>query len=270
MCQSEPSLLDPILLRPLLGSYAGRFDVDALAICDSTSSELLRRADAGAPSGTVVVADRQTAGRGRRGRSWLSAPADSLTFSLLWRFPGTPLELSGLSLVVGVALARALAALGARGVGLKWPNDILLRRTGEFAKLAGILIEMASDRRGTQAVIGIGLNLRAPAGELGQAAAGLADALAPGEPPERHALLAALLLELLRVLDAFTVDGFAGQKSEWQRWHAWQDEPVRVVEDGRELLAGTCIGADTDGSLLVRSERGVERVLAGDVSLRHA
>ena len=83
-------------------------------------------------------------------------------------------------------------------------------------------------------------------------------------------MLAALLIELVRVLDAFTVDGFAGQKSEWQRWHAWQDEPVRIVEDGRELLAGTCIGADADGSLLVRSERGVERVLAGDVSLRHA
>ena len=262
-------LLDPVALRPLLGAYAGRFDVDTLAICDSTSSELLRRADAGAPSGSVLVADAQTAGRGRRGRNWLSAPADSLTFSLLWRFPGSPLQLSGLSLAVGVALARALAGLGAHGVGLKWPNDVLLRRAGEFAKLAGILIEMASDRRGTQVVIGVGLNLRAPDAVPGQPAAGLVDALASGELPERHVLFAALLVELAQVLDAFTVDGFAGQKNEWLRWHAWQDEPVRVVEDGRELLAGTCIGADLDGSLLVRGESGVERVLAGDVSLRH-
>ena len=262
-------LLDPALLRPLLGDFANRFDVDALASCDSTSSELLRRASAGAPSGSVVVADVQHAGRGRRGRHWLSAPDDSLTFSLLWRFSGNALQLSGLSLAVGVALARALAGLGARGVCLKWPNDVLLRQEGEFAKLAGILIELATDRRGTQAVIGIGLNLRAPEGDLGQPVAGLADAL-PGPLPERHALLAALLAELARVLEAFTVNGFSGLKMDWQQLHAWQGEPVRVVEDGREWLAGVCLGADDDGSLLVQSERGLERVLAGDVSLRRA
>src|SRR5574343_282957 len=109
-------LIDPARIKPLLGTLAGRFDLDSLDTCDSTSSELLRRADRGAPGGTVLVADEQTAGRGRRGRAWLSAPADSLTFSLLWRFTGDPLRLSGLSLAVGVALARALERLGAQGV----------------------------------------------------------------------------------------------------------------------------------------------------------
>jgi BirA family biotin operon repressor/biotin-[acetyl-CoA-carboxylase] ligase len=120
------ALIDPVLLKPRLGHLAGRFDVDAVDECDSTSSELMRRADRGAPAGTVVVADRQSAGRGRRGRTWLSSPEASLTFSLLWRFPGPASRLSGLSLAVGLGLAQALEGLGVSGVRLKWPNDVLI------------------------------------------------------------------------------------------------------------------------------------------------
>ncbi len=127
------ALVDPVRLKPLLGPLAGRFDVDGLGLCDSTSSELLRRAEAGAPGGTVVVADEQTAGRGRRGRAWLSSAADSLTFSLLWRFPGPAGRLAGLSLAVGVALAEGLERLGATGVRLKWPNDVLLAQAEHVA-----------------------------------------------------------------------------------------------------------------------------------------
>ena len=122
------TLIDPVILKTRLGTWAGRFDVDALAECDSTSSELLRRAEKGAPAGTVIVADQQSAGRGRRGRQWLSAPEASLTFSLLWRFSGPASQLSGLSLAVGVGLARGLERLGAQGVCLKWPNDVLRAR----------------------------------------------------------------------------------------------------------------------------------------------
>ena len=127
------ALIDPVLLKTRLGNQAGRFDVDALDECDSTNSELLRRAEGGAPSGSVVVADRQSAGRGRRGRNWLSSPESSLTFSLLWRFSGNASTLSGLSLAVGVALAQAMENLGAQGVCLKWPNDVLLRSGDDFA-----------------------------------------------------------------------------------------------------------------------------------------
>ena len=183
------ALIDPVMLKTRLGALAGRFDVDALDECDSTNSELMRRAERGAPSGTVIVADRQSAGRGRRGRSWLSSPETSLTFSLFWRFPGNASRLSGLSLAVGVGLARALNGLGGAGIRLKWPNDVLLARPGEFAKLAGILIELSSDRRGTQAIVGIGLNLAAPAEDLPQPAAGLAEA---GVVADRHQVLAAI------------------------------------------------------------------------------
>ncbi|MEK7738086.1 MAG: biotin--[acetyl-CoA-carboxylase] ligase, partial [Pseudomonadota bacterium] len=110
--------------------------MDILAECDSTNSRLLSLAETGAAAGSVLATERQTGGRGRRGRSWLSASGDSLTFSLLWRFQPNR-SLSGLSLAVGVAVARALEALGVRGITLKWPNDVLLNGR----KLAGVLIE---------------------------------------------------------------------------------------------------------------------------------
>jgi BirA family biotin operon repressor/biotin-[acetyl-CoA-carboxylase] ligase len=259
-------LIDPTLVKPLLGVQSGRFDVDSLEECDSTSSELLRRAERGAPSGTVVVADRQSAGRGRRGRTWMSSPEGSLTFSLLWRFSVPATRLAGLSLAAGVAVAEALEELGATRVRLKWPNDVLLESEGGFAKLAGILVELASDRRGTQAVIGIGLNLEAPAGDLLQPAAGLADDLA--SLPDRHRLLARLLGSLARVLDRFEAGGFAVLQSEWQRRHAWQDRPVRILEDGEVEGEGICLGADSDGALLVETPVCIKRFLSGDVSLR--
>ena len=259
-------LIDPVRLQSALGLLAGRFNVAALAECDSTNSELLRRAERGAPVGTVIVADRQSAGRGRRGRSWLSAPEASLTFSLLWRFNGPPGQLAGLSLAVGVALARGLESLGAQGIRLKWPNDVLLATDGGFAKLAGILIELASDRRGSQAVIGIGLNLLPPQEALPQPAAGLAQAM--HQAPERHVVLAAILQELATLLEAFAVDGFFGLKMEWQQRHAWQDLPVRLLGDDAVVLEGVCRGVDDDGALLLETAGGLQRVLSGDVSLR--
>ena len=261
-------LIDPILVKSRLGALAGRFDVDALAVCDSTNSELLRRAEQGAPAGSVLVADEQTAGRGRRGRCWLSAPESSLTFSLLWRFNGPVSRLSGLSLAVGVGLVRGLESLGAQGLCLKWPNDVLLRTEALDAKLAGILVELASDRRGTQAIIGIGLNLLPPDGALPQPAAGLSQA---GMPlPDRHAVLAAVLQELHRVFEVFAVDGFFGVKTAWQQRHAWQDRPVQILGDEAEPLLGRCLGVDDDGALLLETAKGVERIFSGDVSLRPA
>lgn len=265
------ALIDPVRLQGLLASACGRFDVDALSECDSTSSRLLERAARGAPAGSVLVADRQTAGRGRRGRDWHSSPESSLTFSLLWRFAGGVERLSGLSLAAGVAVARALETCGATGVALKWPNDIL-HRTGERqGKLGGILVELQSERRGMLAVIGIGLNLQLPAdapGGLAYPAAALAQAMPA--IPERHELLACLLIELAAALDRFTDGGFAALRADWQARNAWQDMPVRLLHDGVVEKAGVCRGADTDGALLVETAAGVERCLSGDLSLRPA
>ena len=260
--------VDPAQMRVLLADLAGRFNVDAVAECDSTNSELLRRAEQGCPSGTVLVADRQTAGRGRRGRSWLSSPQDGLTFSLLWRFAGPPTRLAGLSLAVGVALARACEALGAHGLGLKWPNDLLWTGPDGFAKVAGILVELVLDRRGTAAVIGIGINLRRPQQPVEQAVAGLSQVLTP--LPERHRLLAQLLMNLCAVLDAFATNGFAAVQPEWQARHLWQGQHVAVVQEGLVIAGGTCLGVDAEGALLVDSTGDVQRIIAGDVSLRRS
>lgn len=262
------ALIDPVLLKARLGDQAGRFDVDALDECDSTSSELMRRAERGVPAGTVIVADRQTAGRGRRGRNWVSRPEASLTFSVLWRFHGSVSRLSGLSLAVGVALADALKGLGATGVALKWPNDVLIADGDSFAKLAGILIELASDRRGTQAIIGIGLNLLPPDGDLLQPAGGLSQACQT--LPERHELFATILLALARVLEKFAEAGFSSVQADWTNYHAWQGKAVQVLGEGVEPVVGRCMGVDTEGALRIETAVGVERIFSGDVSLRPA
>ena len=269
------ALIDPVRLKTLLGAASGRFDVDALAECESTSSLLLERAGHGAPAGSVIVADRQSAGRGRRGRSWLSSPESSLTFSVLWRFDDGVERLAGLSLAVGVAVARALEACGAGGVALKWPNDILFADAGRYAKLGGILVELQLERQGERrsmlAVIGIGLNLQLPpeseAPEVfGYPVASLAQALSP--LPDRHDLLAQLLIELAAVLDRFAGGGFAALRDEWLARNAWQDKPVNLLRDGVIEKTGLCRGADIDGALLVETGDGVERCLSGDLSLR--
>lgn len=262
-------LIDPVRLQARLGAARGRFDVDALSVCDSTSSVLLARAAEGAPAGTVIVADRQTAGRGRRGRSWSSSPEASLTFSVLWRFDGGVDRLAGLSLAAGVALARALETCGVSQVNLKWPNDLLLND----AKLGGILVELQGERRSMLAVIGIGLNLQLPTSSLGQesfaqSAAALAQSLNP--VPDRHDLLAQILIELALVLDRFADGGFAALRDEWQERNAWQDRPVSLLRDGLVEMQGICRGADVDGALLIENANGIERCLSGDLSLRSA
>jgi BirA family biotin operon repressor/biotin-[acetyl-CoA-carboxylase] ligase len=261
-CQIDPGRLDP-----LLGMARGRFTVEALAECSSTSTVLLEKARQGAPSGSLLVADEQTAGRGRRGRSWLSSPSAGLTFSLLWRFPGTVARLAGLSLAVGLAVVRALERIGATGVGLKWPNDILL---GD-GKVGGILVELESAPADMLAVIGIGLNLQMPpAGEDAfiHPPAALSQALSP--LPDRHRVLAELMVEMAAVLDSFDAGGFAVLRADWQKQHSWQDRSVRLLDGDRIDRQGICLGADDDGALLLQTATGIERCLSGDLSLRGA
>lgn len=260
-------MIDPVSLQSMLGDARGRFDIDSIQECESTSTLLLQRAAEGAPAGSVIVADRQTAGRGSRGRGWLASPESSLTFSVLWRFGGGVGQLAGLSLAVGVAVVHAIDAFGANGVMLKWPNDILY----DNAKLGGILVELQSETNSALAVVGIGLNLSMPE-NIGEAAgfalpaAALDDIILP--LPERHALFAQLLIELAHVFDRFANGGFAVLRDQWQERNAWQDRPVRLLRNGLLEKEGVCRGADLDGALLVQTAAGVERCLSGDLSLR--
>jgi BirA family biotin operon repressor/biotin-[acetyl-CoA-carboxylase] ligase len=256
-----PSRLDLVAIARALGPHAHRFDADLLDTCASTNAELLARAEAAAPSGTAVITAAQTAGRGRRNRTWISAPGDSLTFSLLWRFaPGTPP--AGLSLAAGLAVAKALAKVGAGETALKWPNDLL--KDGK--KLGGILVELVPGATHA-AVIGIGLNLRLPAGmpaELAAQSAAVAAAV------DANRLLAVILTELLAALETFAARGFAPLRADWTARHAYQDVPVRLLSDFALPRAGVCRGVDTDGALLFEADGRIERILSGEISLRSA
>jgi BirA family biotin operon repressor/biotin-[acetyl-CoA-carboxylase] ligase len=210
----------------------------------------------------LLVAEHQTAGRGRAGRSWLSSSGGSLTFSLAWHFADGPQRLLGLPLAVGVALAETLGRLGVQ-VQLKWPNDLL--KDGN--KLAGILIETQAGLGGTWAVIGIGLNLVMPEDLEQQIGRSVADAAWLARM-DRDALMAALLDGLAAMLGEFEQAGFAPFCPRWNLRHAWQGATVRILDRGEVLHEGMAAGVDDGGRLLLDTEGGRITIVAGDVSLR--
>ncbi|MCK6387222.1 MAG: biotin--[acetyl-CoA-carboxylase] ligase [Zoogloea sp.] len=267
MDHSNYAALDRAEVAAALGGLAAAFSVETLPECDSTNSRLL--ADPPPEDGRIAVlaADRQTAGRGRRGRAWQSWPGAGLTFSVLWHFaPGAPVP-AGLSLVVGLAVARTLEELGVEGVQLKWPNDVLVNGH----KIAGILIELVSGRgRPLAAVIGVGINLRLPPDAEIESAFGVTDlARCLDAPPSASRLLGLVLAQLHHFVGICAMAGFDGLRRAWQQRNAFADLPVRILGEA-EPLAGTCVGVDVDGALLLQTPDGLLRVLSGDVSLRMA
>ncbi|GGX99340.1 biotin--[acetyl-CoA-carboxylase] ligase [Vogesella alkaliphila] len=257
------ALLDVTSVRAGLDERAANVFTLALADeIDSSNTQLTTRAAQGAPHGLVLAAERQTAGRGRLGRRWQMRLGAGLTFSLLWRFDRGLSGLAGLSLVVGIAIVRALREFGVP-VALKWPNDVLL----DGRKLAGILIELSGDALGPAAVvIGIGLNVASP-GEVDQPVANLADA---GCKVGRNALLAALLNQLAEVLAQFDRDGFAAFRDEWHQLAAFIGQPVRLSFSHGEPADGVAVGVDDSGALLVDGTAGRRVFHVGEVSLRAA
>ena len=264
---AEPyDCLDVAAVNAQLGAHARHFRLELLDACASTNTLLLERARGGAPAGQVIACELQSAGRGRRGNSWQSSLGGSLTFSLLWRFPQGAASLAGLSLAVGVAVARALAALGVADVQLKWPNDLL--HAGR--KLGGILVELQGEAVGPSAVvIGIGLNVRLHTTLRDAIAQAVTDvASISAEVPQRNRLLAATLIELAQVLEQFSGHGFAPLRQEWIDRHAHQGRLVMLSSDDGKTVAGRAAGVAEDGALLVETARGVERFVSGELSLR--
>jgi BirA family biotin operon repressor/biotin-[acetyl-CoA-carboxylase] ligase len=251
--------LDPVLRRRL-----GALDVHWQI--DSTNSALLRTAATGAGDLSVCLAETQTAGRGRRGREWQSPLGGNVYFSLLRRFTQGMGALAGLSLVAGVALVEALADCGVRGLGLKWPNDVL----ADNRKLAGILVELGGEFLGPcHAVIGIGINVRLPpATPIGQPHIDLAE-LSGGEPPERNVLVAQLLARLTAALDRFAAQGFAAFGESYARHDLLAGLAVRVqgAEGQRD---GVAAGIDERGALLVHHGNAIMRYDSAEVTVRAA
>ena len=264
--------LDAVEINRCLGDCAARFQLEVIQQAASSNSELLQRAVRGAPSGSVLAVELQTAGRGRIGRVWHSGLGNALTFSLLWRFECGLNGLSGLSLAVGVAILRALRRFEAAGVGLKWPNDILAEHGNSMVrgKLGGVLIEAQGDMYGPSAVvIGIGINCSLPTvleRAITQPAVSLKQLCV--KPPTRDQLLAAVLQELAAVLDEFARDGFAALRGEWERYHAQQDLPIQLQMPDGSLVKGIARGVGDNGELRLETAQGMRQFNSGEVGVR--
>jgi BirA family biotin operon repressor/biotin-[acetyl-CoA-carboxylase] ligase len=261
---SAIDFLDSARITQALKNSAQDFKLELLETTASTNSDLMKRAAENAPQGTCIVTELQQAGRGRRGKAWVSSLGSGLTFSLLWRFSQGAVALGGLSLAVGVALVRALSEVGVTQLELKWPNDVLHANK----KLAGTLIELQGEMLGpTAAVIGIGLNIKLPGeikANIDQPVADLADTSAP----PRNELLAVLLRHLYDVLTEFEQQGFAALREEWQKHHAYHGKPVQLTLPNGSTTTGIVNGIDTDGALLVDVNGQVQRFSTAEISLR--
>lgn len=236
---------------------------------DSTNARAMAEIAAGQGAGYVCSAEQQSAGRGRRGRAWVSPYARNLYLSVIWEYSGGAAVLEGMSLAVGVAIARALADFSLPPVQLKWPNDLL----HEGRKLGGVLLEMTGDAAGScQVVVGIGLNVAMPpaaAADIDQAWTDLATISAGGQP-SRSALLGAILNQLLPLLAGFERHGFAPWQAQWNSLDAYADMEV-ILHSGSRQLAGTARGVDERGALqLETATAGMQSVFGGEISLRPA
>ena len=244
----------------------------------STNDDLLGRWRAGELIDPVArIAHKQTAGKGRAGRSWLANPEDSLCFSLAFPFKRTPAELSGLSLLVGLAVISGIAQacdlneskLHELGLRLKWPNDLLLNN----AKLAGILIEGGQAKAGdsTWMIIGVGINLRnaekieasLDSGLKASSLSQITDSL-----PDVEYLWLKLIASLEQHLTKFDLHGFKPCVESWMKWDAYRDQAVCISGAGKDAIYGVTKGVDESGALLLQQENKTIAIHAGDVSLR--
>jgi len=248
--------LDPEL-RPAVGS------LEVLRTVSSTNSHLMERSDA--PRCAVCLAEHQSGGRGRMGRAWTSPFGANLYASVAWTFEALPPGIQALALAAGTALVEALDPDRRRGLALKWPNDL----TVDGRKLGGILVELRGEPPGrTRAVVGIGVNLRMPAAsavEIDQPWTDLATV--DGAPADRNRVAATVVGATVAMLARFEREGFAPFLEPWSRVDALRDRTVRVVAAGG-TVDGTARGIDRDGALRVETLTGIERVLAGEVSVR--
>ncbi len=232
---------------------------------DSTNNHLINLAKCAARSGTVCLAEFQIAGKGRRGRSWVSPFGSNIYLSLLWHFHNGPSAISGLSLAVGVSVIRALASLGLSGIGLKWPNDIYWQEH----KLGGILIEVTGETHGPcAAVIGIGLNIYIPdreAAMIDQAWIDLTRIMG-GISISRNRLVGTLLNELLPILADYENHGLAPYLDEWRSYDCLVGHPV-VIYQGESAITGNAGGIDDNGLFRLMTADGKACCFAsGEVS----
>jgi len=255
------ALLDPVEISAR-APYCG-WPVLAFDSIDSTNAEALRAIGQGQAAPFLVVAERQTAGRGRRGRKWASPFAENIYYSLVLRIDGGMRQLEGLSLVVGLAALQTLREAGISGAGLKWPNDVLVGQK----KIAGILLELVGDPADVcHVVLGVGINVNMQStDEVDQQWTSMR--LESGKAFDRNHLVAQLGMMLQRYLARHQAGGFSAIQAEWEQNHLWQGRDVSLIA-GANQIDGEVLGIDSQGALRLKVD-GVEKVFSGgELSLR--
>lgn len=217
------------------------------------------------------LAEHQSGGRGRRGRSWSNPFGSTICLSALWRVHGGMASIEGLSLAVGVAVIKALESCGCYGLKLKWPNDVLWETARGYEKLAGILLEVQGDPTGEcQVIIGIGINVALSQKQLNDITQPATDlGRIRGKPVSRNAAVAALVNTLSHMLDSYGHGGFALFRDEWIRHDAFYGQTVTLDCAGK-TIKGVVQGVNDKGALLLNTEGGVMTFNGGEVSLRQA
>jgi BirA family transcriptional regulator, biotin operon repressor / biotin---[acetyl-CoA-carboxylase] ligase len=257
-------LLDAARIRAALApKHRTRLQtLDVLRSVDSTNDWLGARTEL-APA--ACLAETQTAGRGRRGRHWVSPFGANLYLSFAWQFDELPPGFTALGMVAAIAAVRALQQLGVNEAAVKWPNDLI----AGGRKLGGILVDVQGESPNRlRAVIGIGLNVQMPASASGQIDQAWTDiATLTGGAPSRNALAAALLDQLFTALDLFSAQGFAAFSDDWRALDRIAGRDV-VLQQHERRITGTALGVDQDGALLLRSGDQTQRFVSGDISLR--
>jgi BirA family biotin operon repressor/biotin-[acetyl-CoA-carboxylase] ligase len=259
-----PDLLLPEEIRAELATETFGQRAFCFPVTTSTNDRALELAAGGAPEGTLIAAESQTAGRGRHQRTWFSKSHANLLFSVILR-PAWTIDQAPLStLWAAVAVARGIRAETGLPASIKWPNDVLVRG----AKVAGILTEMRAQAEMISFIVcGVGINVNAaPSGVLRHRAASLSGLL--GRPLARLPLLRRILLEMERLYQIVRQRGTASILEQWQPLSCLQGAPVTVELAGGEVVEGTASGIDENGALLIRMESGVtRRVVSGEVTL---
>ena len=260
-----PDRLGELEVRPLLNTHDVGQALHWYEEVGSTNDVAKELADEGALHGEVVIAERQSAGRGRRGRSWSSPPRKNLYLSVVLRPDLPPARAPEVTLLAAVAVCQAVRRAGVASAAIKWPNDVL----ASGRKLAGVLTEMAAEVERVQwLVVGIGVNVNAAAGDFPDELRELATSLLieRGHPVPRALFAAALLTALEEWLDRHAAEGFAPVRAAWREMSDTLGREVRVRVGSADLV-GLAEDVDETGALLVRTASGLERVVAGDVEM---
>lgn len=258
------NLMSVVRIRELLGVdrrlWAGH--IDLLFSTDSTNVDAMRRGQEG-KSHHLVLAEHQTIGRGRRGKAWVTPLGANISLSMLWTFKSSMAALQGLSLSVAVLVVDALRTCGYEGIGVKWPNDILLNS----CKLAGILIEISGEAEGPcKVVIGIGVNVKMPyshSAAIDQAFTDLASNFESA--PDRNRIVAVLVRSLTAGLGVFAKHGFCVFQSRWNDIDVYKGRMVEI-SSGATRRVGRALGVSETGALLLETEAGVAHINGGELS----